>query len=130
MLFAGRRAGPRHEIEQFTDPLLRQKPRDEDRRVGKVELLRGERFVERPGTEVTAADMVQQRRENAWRVEARTAEPIEGAARCDQRRGLQITDETVVGDQWVFVHLGDLFLGCRIDEHGMDAVERKLAKKN
>jgi hypothetical protein len=85
MLFAGRRAGPRHEIEQFTDPLLRQKPRDEDRRVGKVELLRGERFVERPGTEVTAAGMVRQRREDAGRVEAWTAEPIEGAVRCDQR---------------------------------------------
>jgi hypothetical protein len=42
MLVTGRTGSGRHEVDQFSNPALRQEPGDEDSRVGQVELLRGE----------------------------------------------------------------------------------------
>ena len=108
VLFAGRVTRHRHEIHQFTDAALREEPCDENSRVGQIELLCGEGLVQRPGTEVAAAGTVQQRSENAGRVETGAAEPIKRPLCGHQRRGLQVTDKTVVRDQWVFIHLDDL----------------------
>src|SRR4029453_16746046 len=46
----------------------------------------------------------QQRAEDARRVKARGAEPIDCAVGADECRSLQVADETVVGDQWVIRH--------------------------
>jgi hypothetical protein len=45
--------------------------------------------------------MVQQGAEDAGRVEAGGAEPVDGAVGADQRRRLQVSDQTVIGNQRV-----------------------------
>src|SRR4030081_1250096 len=54
--------------------------------------------------EASAPFAMEERREHARRVEARAAEPVDGAVGCDERRGLQIADQAVVGDGGIVRH--------------------------
>ena len=95
------RTGNRHEVDHFTDTRLGQKTRDEDGGVRIVELLPIEDIDRRSDPEVPALIIVQQRAEDAGRVEARGAEPVDSAVDADECRRLQISNETVIGDEWV-----------------------------
>ena len=87
----------RHEVDHLGDALRRQEPRDEDSRVGEVHLL-CHAVVDGVKGEVATLPVVEQRGEDARRVEAGAAEPVHGAVRGDERCRLQVADQTVVGD--------------------------------
>src|SRR5258706_12066232 len=54
---------------------------------------------------MTAALLVEQRGEDARRVEPRGAEPVDRAVGRDQRGSLQISDQAVVLYRWIRVHV-------------------------
>ncbi|RAO23916.1 hypothetical protein ONO23_06272 [Micromonospora noduli] len=84
----GLRTGDRHEVQQLTDTVGAVEARDQDRRTGQVELFA--RVVDAVGREleVAAVAAVEQRAEDARRVEAGRAEPVDRTVRADQCRGL------------------------------------------
>ena len=55
-------------------------------------------------TEVPAAVVVQQGREDARGVETGTAHPVDGAVGAYEGRRLQVADQAVLTDVWVAVH--------------------------
>ena len=71
---------------------------------GQVHLLRHVAFVGRPDPEVSALVRVEQRREDARRVEARGAEPVDRAVGADQRRRLKVADQPVIADVGIPFH--------------------------
>src|SRR4051794_30009996 len=97
-------AADRHEVDEFADAAVGEEPGDENGGVGEVELLAVETAGRRLDPEVPAALGIEQRAEDARGVEAGAAEPVNGSVGRDQGRGLQVTDKTVVGDQWVVRH--------------------------
>ena len=102
-------AGPlgvldRHEVQHLADPLGGHEPGDQDGGVGEVQLADHD-IVAFGGDPAPAAPLgVQQRREHTGRVEPWAAPPVDGAVGGDQRRGLQISDQTVLGDRRITVH--------------------------
>ena len=88
----------RHEVDDLTHPVLGDEPGDENGGVREVHLLRLVAAPRRTDPEVAAPDVVEQGAEHARRVEARAAEPVDRTFRTDQRRGLKITDQAVVGN--------------------------------
>lgn len=73
-----------HEIGQFNDGSMGQETRYEDVGSGQVELIRGDDFRAWCNSEASAALSIENRREQAGRIESRQAEPIEGAVATDQ----------------------------------------------
>ena len=90
-----------HEIDDLTDAIRRHEASHEVGRVGQVDL---------PGL-VTGSDWsdsataslvsVEKRGENARRIEARGAEPVDRSVPGDQGGRLKVADESVVGNLWV-----------------------------
>ena len=97
-------AGDRHEVDHLTDAGLGHEPGDEDRGVREVQLLAGDGLHGGPDPEVPPSLVVEQRPEDARRVEPWCAEPVDGAVGGDERRGLEVADEAVVGDERVVSH--------------------------
>jgi hypothetical protein len=81
-------AGERHEVDHFTHAGLGHEPGDQNCGVREVELTHLERVVTGPDAAVTPLVGVEQRPEDAGRVEPRRAEPVDGAVHGDQRSGL------------------------------------------
>ena len=112
MLVRGRLARDRHKVDDLADTLGTEEARYQDRRAGQVHLSRDGAIARRTNAEEAAVLMVQQRAEDARRVEARQTQPVDGALRTDEGCGLEVADESVVFDGWVvvFVH-GTSILG-------------------
>ena len=88
----------RHEVGDANGAAVADELGLEDQRLVAVALLRfahGHRRADGPGAVLVVAD---QRREAGIRVEARRAQPVDGATARDQRRGLGVADESVVFD--------------------------------
>ncbi len=109
-VFVGRRPGvrrdPVHAAAGAEDqrvahdrPPARGLPRgQQDVRPGLVDACRRDVDPERPEAEV-AGLAVEQRAEHARSVEARDAEPVDAPVRSDQRAGVAVRQERVVGDR-------------------------------
>jgi hypothetical protein len=97
-------ASDRHEIDDLSDTRLGHEAGDQDRGIREVDLLAGEDVHGRGHSEVPAAVVVQQRAEDAGRIEPRRAEPVDGSVDGDQCRRLEISDQAMVRDEWVAVH--------------------------
>ena len=70
---------------------------------GKYSCLRDVLGVDGVQCEATALLVVEQRREDARRIEPRAAEPVDGAVGGDERARLLIADQSVIGDRRVVV---------------------------
>jgi len=89
----------RHEIDQLGHAGLGHEARDQYRRVGEVQLLDDDLLLFRGDLAEAATGVVEQPAEHAWRVEARRAKPVKCAVGGNQRSGLQIADQPVLGNQ-------------------------------
>ena len=87
-----------HEVLNLAHSVIGEESRDEHIRVGKVELScpGGNAGLE---CKEAAFPGVQQRAEDARRVEGGTAEPIDGPVRPDKGDAMEISDEAVLGDR-------------------------------
>ena len=101
-------AGDRHEVGDLADPVLRHEAGDQHGGVGEVELTAD--VIGRVGRdpEVAALVRVEQRGEHARGVEPRAAEPVHGPVGRYQGRRLQVSDQAVVADVRVPVHVHPL----------------------
>ena len=103
----GRGLGPRrdrHEVLHLADAVRGEEARDQNVRVGPVELLRRP-FLDGGRDPVTAALLgVEDRGEDARRVEARAAEPVDRPVGADERHRVQVADHAVLGDREVIGH--------------------------
>ena len=91
----------RHEVEDLANAILRHEARYEDCRGREVELLCNG-LVCGADSEVSPAIPIQQRGKDARGVETGRAEPVDHPVRVDERGGLQVSDEPVVGDRGIF----------------------------
>ena len=88
----------RHEVLHLAHAVGRQEARDEDVRVGEVELLRGVLGVRRRDPVEAALVGVEDRREDARGVEPLGAVPVDRPVGADQGNGVEIADDAVLGD--------------------------------
>src|SRR5207248_10443193 len=96
--------GDGHEVVHLADPVRGHEPGDQDGRVGQVQLPGHVVVPVRRDLVEAAAVGVQQRGEDAGRVEPGRAEPVEGAVGGHQRGRLQVADQPVVADVAIAVH--------------------------
>ncbi len=89
----------RHEVVHLGDAALGHEPGDEDVGVGEVELARPDVLVERLEAPVAALLGVEDAAEDAGGVEARRAEPVDGAVRADERAAAEVADQPVLRDR-------------------------------
>ena len=82
-------------------PSAGEEARDEDVRVGEVELLRRPALGRRGDPVVAAALPVEDRAEDARRVEVRAAVPVDRAVGAHERRRVEVADDPVLGDREV-----------------------------
>jgi hypothetical protein len=88
----------RHEVLHLADAVGGQKPRDEHVGVGQVELLDVAAAVDRCNLEPAALVGVEDAAEDARRIEARRAEPVDRAVGGDQGDRVHVPDHAVVLD--------------------------------
>ena len=93
---AGARRG--HEVLHLPHSVGHQEARDEDVGVGEVELLGAPAVAVGRDAEQAPAVGVEDRREDARRVEARAAVPVDRPVGADERDGVQVADQAVLGD--------------------------------
>ena len=95
-----RRAGTRrgHEVLHLTDAAGHQEARDENVRVGQVELLGAPALALGRDAKQAPAVGVEDRREHARRVKARAAVPVDRPVGADERDGVQVADQAVFCD--------------------------------
>src|SRR5450631_64830 len=104
MPVGGHLAADRHEVIDLTYPRLTEESGDQNGCVRQIHLLGIECTLRRPDAKVTAPTLVEQRPEDAGRVEPRSAEPVDRAIGRDERSSLQITDQAVLCDERVIIH--------------------------
>ena len=104
VLVRGPLAGNRHEVDHLADAVHAQESRDEDRRARQIQLLGDVVDAVGRDAEVTTSLMIEQRSEDARRVEPRCAEPVDRAVGRDQRSGLQVSDQAMVFYRWIGIH--------------------------
>ena len=90
-----------HEVEHLAHAVGGHEPRDQYGRVGKVQLSAHVVVPVRTDPEISSAVFIEQRGENARRVEAGTAEPVYGSIGTYQRRCLQVADQAMIADKGV-----------------------------
>ena len=93
---AGTRRG--HEVLHLPHSVGHQEARDEDVGVGEVELLGAPAVAVGRDAEQAPVVGVEDRREDARRVEARAAVPVDRPVGADERDGVQVADQAVLGD--------------------------------
>lgn len=98
-------SGHRHEVDDFPRSGLGHEARHQNGGVRMVELFGGVRPRCRPHGEVAAPAPVEQSAEDAGRIKPRTTEPVDRRIGCHEGRGLQITDQAMILDQRIVVHL-------------------------
>jgi hypothetical protein len=87
----------RHVVHDLAHAARRQEARDQDVRIGPVVLLGGHvRDIARADLEVAALLLVEDRREDARRVEMWVAEPVDRSVHPDQGRAVHVADNAVV----------------------------------
>jgi hypothetical protein len=91
----------RHEVLDLAHPHRRQEAGDEDVRVREVELFGRPVRRGRRDSVVAAARAVEDRPEDARRIEARAAVPVDRAAGAHERDRVQVADHAVLGDRQV-----------------------------
>src|SRR5829696_8857433 len=94
----------RHEVDHLADPVGGHEPGDQDGGVGEVELPDHPVGTVGGDAEASALIPVEQAGEDTWSVKAGTAEPVDTAVGADQRRGLKIADQSVLGNGRVRLH--------------------------
>ena len=87
-----------HEVLHLPHSVGHQEARDEDVGVGQVELLGAPAVAVGRDAEQAPAVGVEDRREDARRVEARAAVPVDRPVGADERDGVQVADQAVLGD--------------------------------
>jgi hypothetical protein len=90
-----------HEVLHLPHSAGHQEARDEDVGVGQVELLGLPAVAVGRDPEQAAAVGVEDRREDARRVEARAAVPVDRPVGADEHDGVQVTDQAVLGDRQI-----------------------------
>ena len=93
---AGARRG--HEVLHLPHSVGHQEARDEDVGVGQVQLLGAPAVAVGRDAEQAAVVGVEDRREDARRVEPRAAVPVDRPVGADERDGVQVADQAVLGD--------------------------------
>ncbi len=94
---AGARPGEdRHKVDDLGHPLGGEEAREQDVGVGQVELLAA-LVRDGPEPEASALLVVQDGAEDRRRVERRQAEPVDRPVHPDERRRVEVADDTVVG---------------------------------
>ncbi len=89
----------RHIVDDLAHAIRRQETRHQDIRIGPVVLLGGDvRDVTRADLEVAALLLVEDRREDARRVEVWIAEPVDRAVHADDGRAVHVADDAVILD--------------------------------
>jgi hypothetical protein len=91
----------RHEVRDLSDSRLGQIAGHEERGVGQVHLLGEDIVRECRDAEPTTVLVVEQRTEDGRRVDTRTTEEVDRTGGVQEGRGLQVADETVLGDRWI-----------------------------
>ena len=99
MVGGDRGAGRRHEVDHLAHPVGGEEPGHQYGGVGEVHLLGLVTGALGTDPEAAAAVVVEQGAEHAGRVEPREAEPVDRTVGAHQRRGLQVTDDAVLGDR-------------------------------
>ena len=89
----------RHEVLHLADPVGIERARDQDVRVREVQLLRPRAGVGGSDAVVPTAVGVEDRGEDARRVEARAAVPVDRPVRGDERDRVQVADDAVFLDR-------------------------------
>src|ERR1700759_2965689 len=97
-------ARDRHEILDFAHAVGAQEAGDQDVGVGEVELLARPPAASGCDPPEPAAGAVEDRREHARRVEIWAAVPVDRAIDADERGGVQVPDQTMLGDREVVIH--------------------------
>jgi hypothetical protein len=97
----GRASGDGQEIAHHADPVLRQKPRDQNGGLRPVELLGRYLLSPQRNLEVAARFGVKDARKDARCIEARQAAPVDGAVFAHEGHGVHVADEAVVLDRAV-----------------------------
>ena len=97
----GSRAADRHVILDLANSVRVQESRDQDVGVGPIELLVAKIIAGRGDAEPPALLVVEDRGEDARRIEMRQAEPVDRAVHADQGRGPHVADDAVVLDRLV-----------------------------
>lgn len=87
--------GDRHVVEDLDDAFRREEAGEQHVGVGQVDLLAAS-VRERAQPEVPSLLVVQDRAEDARRIERRQAEPVYGAVPAHERRGAQVADDAMV----------------------------------
>jgi hypothetical protein len=115
----------RHEVDHLTDPVGRHEAGDQDGGVGEVQLPGDIVVILGADAEVSTVIVVEQRAEHAGRVEPRAAPPVHGAVGGDQRGGLQIPDQPMLGNRRVALHWRSSLsvLGSRVSGHLVDVMD-------
>ena len=90
-----------HEVLHLRHSVGHQEARDEDVGVGEVELLRTPTLTVGRDAEQAPVLGVENRREDARRVKARTAVPVDRPDGADERNRVQVADQAVLGDRQV-----------------------------
>ena len=99
-LLAAARVLDRHEVDHFADPLGAEEARHQHVAVGQVHLLvLG--LVEAGDLEEASFVLVENRGEDAWRVEVRQAAPVDRTVHAHQRDRVQVADDTVGLDRLI-----------------------------
>src|SRR5262249_3714986 len=91
----------RHEVDHFADPLGAKKARQQHVAVGQVHLfVLG--LVEARDLEAATFALIENRGEDAWRVELRKATPINRTVHAHQRDRVQVADDAVGLDRLIW----------------------------
>src|SRR5262245_55227184 len=107
----------RHEVDHFADPLGAKKARQQHVAVGQVHLLVLGLIEARDLGEASFA-LIENRGEDAWRVELRKATPVDRTVHAHQRDRVQVADDAVGLDRLIG------HFGTRISKSGMSCEER------
>ena len=95
----GLRLARRHEVDEPHGTVVRLELGLEDERVAAVLAARRAELARRLDRPVAVLRVAEQRGEERARVEARQAQPVDGAVTADERGRLQVADEPVVLDE-------------------------------
>ena len=87
-----------HEVHDLADAFGREEPGDQDVRVGQVHLAAAEGVGGGGDPEGSSAGVVEDRAEDAGRVEMRKAEPVDRPVQGHQRDRVEVADDAVVLD--------------------------------
>ena len=88
--------GNHHKIEDLCDTVARQEPGQQDVGIRKIDLPVPRLVQDGLQREHASALVVQQRCEDAWAVEPRPAQEINGSLECHQRDCAEVADDAVV----------------------------------